>query len=218
MRNIQEVVKSIWCGKSLLRTLMNERCREVSLEDKIVLDLGSGSQVGTYHDFFSTKAKKIFTVDMKSGDGEHSIINFEKDALPYADKSFDVVLVFNVFEHIFNYKFLVQETERVLKEDGYMIGFVPFFIQYHPDPCDYFRYTSEALEKIFLNAGYREIQIETIGGGPFLINYNNIVLSIPKVFKVLLLPVYLFLDYLFLKIRPKARKRFPLGYFFVARK
>ncbi len=210
--------KSIWNGKTLLRTLMNRRCSSVDLSGKIVLDLGSGSKKGSYHDFFQRKAKEVMTVDIKEGDKNHVSVNFETDDLPFEDGKFDTCLSFNLFEHIFNYQRLVSETYRVIKSGGELIGFVPFLVNYHPDPHDYFRYTEESLGIIFKNAGFKEISIEKIGKGPFYVNYNNIVLSIPRILRVVILPLPLILDYCFLKLRPAAKKRYPLGYFFTAKK
>lgn len=212
------ILKSIFSGKTLLRTLMNKRCESVSLLNKKVLDLGSGEKEGSYHQYFKDKAETIVTSDMKIGGENHKSLNFETDDLPFNDQEFDVVLSFNLFEHIFNYQKLINETYRILKKDGELIGFVPFLVNFHPDPNDYFRYTEQALNKIFQNANFSEIKIETIGNGPFSVNYNNIVLSVPKIIRVIILPFYLILDILFLKLRPNARKRYPLGYFFIVRK
>lgn len=211
-------IKSIWQGKTLLRTLLNKRCEEVSLLNKKVLDLGSGQKAGTYHDFFKDKATEVFTADMKSGYENHRALNFEKDPLPYDSETFDTVLSFNLFEHIFNHAQLISEVFRVLKKDGELIGFVPFLINYHPDPHDYFRYTEEALREIFIRAGFSDSKIEIIGMGPFSVNYNNLVLSMPRIFRVILFPFYFFLDKTFLKLRPQAKRRYPLGYFFTVKK
>lgn len=203
-------------GQSLIRALMNERCRRVSLKGMCVLDLGAGSKKGSYHDYFAESADTVITADMKNGDGNHKQLNFETDRLPFNDASFDGVLAFNLFEHIYNHVHLVQEANRVTRHGGKLIGFVPFLVNYHPDPHDYFRYTPEALRKIFTHAGYSDITIEEIGRGPFAVNYNNVVLSIPKIVRVLILPLYWALDSVFLTFRPQAGKRYALGYFFTA--
>lgn len=212
------LIRFIIKGQSLVRALMNKRCCDIDLENKKVLDLGSGKKLSFYHSLFKTKPKSVFTTDLKQGGDNHVSINFEKDKLPFNEFEFDAVLSFNVFEHIFNYNFLISEIYRVLKKDGELIGFVPFLLNYHPDPKDYFRYTEEALFEIFKNNGFSNIKIEIIGKGPFYVNYNNIMLSLPKIFRLVLLPAPLVLDYLFIKLKPKSIKRYPLGYFFVVKK
>jgi SAM-dependent methyltransferase len=211
-------MKSIWRGKTLLRIMMNERCRAVSLSGKKVLDLGSGSTRGAYHSYFKDSAAEVFTVDIKNGSENHCTVDFEKDPLPFVEKSMDVVLSFNLFEHIFNHGQLIAEIYKVLKDDGVLIGFVPFFINYHPNPHDYFRYTDEALAELFGRAGFKESTIETIGGGPFIVHFNNMMLFIPRIARIILLPYYFLLDFIAVKLRPDMKKKFPIGYFFTVKK
>ena len=176
-----------------------------------VVDIGGGRSP----DYFEYLKKEKFT-SIELVDFSFSRIDFEKDALPFADASVDTVLCMNTLEHVYNYRFLTAQMYRVLKKDGKLIGFVPFLINYHPDPHDFFRYTKESLTKIFIEAGFADISIRSVGGGSFLVNYNMIMLSLPKVLRVLMFPCYLILDRLFLKFRPKAAERYPLGYVFVA--
>ena len=95
---------------------------------------------------------------------------------------------------------------------------MPFFINIHPDPHDYFRYTKEALERIFSELDIDIIRIETVGRGPFAVHYNNIVLSIPRIVRVLLFPLAYGIDQIFLYFRPNMKERYPLGYMFEVRK
>lgn len=212
------MLKALFRGQTVTRALMNERCSTVSLEGLHVLDLGSGATKGSYHKYFFRPAAQVYTADKKQGVAMHAQLDFEVDALPFDTDQFDAVLSFNLFEHIFNIRHVLKETERVTKSGGQLIGFVPFLINYHPDPHDYFRYTKEALIKLFEEAGYGEVSIEEIGGGPFLVHANNIVLSFPRVMRPVLVLPCMFLDWIFLSMSTNARERFPLGYFFVARK
>lgn len=216
----KNIYKGIWRGCSLLRTLMNEECRKINLAEERVLDVGAGSKLADYHKFFSKPAAIIESTDIKNGQGNlsNTVLNLESDQLPFQDNSFDSVLAFNILEHIFNHQFLVNQMYRVTKKHGRLIGFVPFLINFHPDPQDYFRYTESALEKIFANAGYKNIVITRIGAGPMFVNFNNIVISLPRFLRMILLPIYTLLDAIIVKLRPKITRRYPLGYFFQATK
>ena len=99
-----------------------------------------------------------------------------------------------------------------------MLGFVPFLIQYHPDPNDYFRYTDEALEKIFAQAGFTNINIKRLGLGPFSVNFNNLASFMPRAFNVLCWPIAYMLDRFVLSLKPNFKERFPVGYLFVLEK
>jgi len=45
-------------------------------------------------------------------------VNFDLDALPYPDKSFDAIFSFEVLEHLMNPLWNLVECSRVLKENG----------------------------------------------------------------------------------------------------
>ena len=202
------IIKGILKGKSLARILMNLELKKYIIKGD-VLDIGGGKNPSYYNFLQIDDNAEIVNVDLKSMN-----IDLEKDKLPANDNSVDCILIFNVLEHIYNYDFLMSEAKRVLKKEGVLLGFVPFLVNYHPDPHDYFRYTNEALEKIFFRAGFEKIEIKRIGRGPFAVNYNNINPSLPTFLNLFIFPFYYFLDYIFIKIRPKIIKRYPLGYVF----
>ncbi|HUD02680.1 MAG TPA: methyltransferase domain-containing protein [Candidatus Paceibacterota bacterium] len=206
------IVKKIYAGQSLLRISMNLEFKKHALEG-VVVDIGGGHEPDYFEYFDMTRATSVTPVD-----GSFSGIDFEKDALPFADNSFDTALCANVLEHVYNHRFFIGEIKRVVRPGGELVGFVPFLIQYHPDPHDYFRYTKEALIRMFADAGFTDIKIKAIGGGPFLANFNNLVLSVPRIVRVVLYPLYTGLDHLFLKLRPAARERYPLGFVFSMRR
>lgn len=199
----------------MLRSLMNTRVHDFEIGGTVV-DIGGGSKP-EYHPFFKCTGPVNFTVvDLKESAGKR--LDLETDRLPFADAHADNVLMFNLLEHIYNHAFVVSEIYRILKHNGRLIGFVPFLVNYHPDPHDYFRYTREALDRIFKDAGFDVVIVEEIGRGPFTVNYNNIVLSMPRICRVVLFPFYYLLDSIMLRLRPKIGRRYPLGYMFEATK
>jgi len=201
-------LKKLYAGQSLLRISMNEGFRRYVLHGSVV-DVGGGHEPDYYEYFNMKDATSVTPVD-----GSMSGIDFEKDALPFPDRSVDSIVCANVLEHVYDHRRLVTEMHRILKAEGELIGFVPFLIQYHPDPHDYFRYTKEALTRIFGDAGFQDIELRGIGGGPFLANFNNLVLSLPRILRPLLYLPYALLDALFTLLRPASRDRYPLGFIF----
>ena len=212
------ILGSILNGKSLLRALMNAEAANFSLIGK-VLDIGGGKGP-SYLEFFKKGEDfqyESLDISYEAGSTGRRRIDIEKEKMPYGDASVDAVLMFNILEHIYNYHHAVVEAKRVLKNDGQFIGFVPFLLNYHPDPHDYFRYTKESLQRIFVEAGFKNISIKLIGKGPFFINFNTL-LGVARPLRFLLaflFPLYNLADYFYLKLRPAARDRYPLGYFFV---
>jgi len=213
MKNFFTIIKEIAKGKSLIRTMMNLELKDFELSGK-VLDIGGGKNPSYLRFLKKEDGLNFISLDLM---GENKI-DLEKESLPYEDKSIDQVLLFNILEHIYNHKFLVNEVRRVLKDDGQVIGFVPFLVGYHPDPHDYFRYTNESLERIFKDAGFSSVLISKIGAGPYLANYNIIMDYMPRILRIFLFPFYLVRDGVILKIKPSLAQKFALGYLFVVKK
>ena len=197
-------------GQSLARIRMNDAFRSKTLQGA-VMDVGGGRNPD-YFDYLGKDAE----VSMLPVDAAFTGIDFEKDPLPAADASVATVLCCNVLEHIYNHQFLLAEMRRVLAPSGTLIGFVPFWTGYHPDPHDYFRYTDEALARMLSDAGYRDITIEPVAVGPLLANFNTIVLSMPRALRPVAYLWYALWNRLFVALRPESRKRNPLGYVFTA--
>lgn len=211
----KDLIKQIIKGRSLARSLFNLELKSFSVNGT-VLDIGGGVKPSYLNYLKQDVNTEIISLDFDSEAGKN--IDLEKDILPYDDNSADGVLAFNILEHIYNFNFLLSEINRVLKSEGQFIGFVPFMVNYHPDPHDYFRYTKEALEKILADAGFNDILIKEIGIGPWAVNYNNVMLTWPRFFRVILFFIYYFLDRVYLKFRPGLVKRYPLGFIFTATK
>jgi len=80
--------------------------------------------------------------------------------LPIAIGTVDVVLLFDVFEHIAETERLMGEIHRILKPGGRLMMQVPFLYPLHDEPRDYIRLTRWGLEKLAMKY---EFQIDTFG-------------------------------------------------------
>lgn len=204
-------LRKLYEGQTLCRILMNTALANETIRGRVV-DIGGGRSP----DYFSyLKTEDDTTIE--ASDLSISSIDFEKDALPYASGSIDTALMCNILEHIYHHNHLLGETRRILRPKGELIGFVPFWVGYHPDPHDYFRYTHEALSKMLMEVGFEDVEIKHIGGGPFVANFNTIVLSLPRFLRPVFYIPYILLDRFFLFLRPRSAARFPLGYIFTAK-
>ena len=210
MQKTPSIWSALWSGKSITRAYLNECLAKEKLSGKTI-DIGGGRNAD-YINFMSRGHDVSFeTFDMKAG----ARVNFETDALPAADGVYDTVLFLNVMEHIFNHQHIANEVLRITKPGGQVIGFVPFLMWYHPDHCDFFRYTHEALQIIFERAGASKISITAISPGPFTAAVHMVIQSFPRIVRpIVFVPFYLF-DVLFRRLRPGRSDVFALGYFFV---
>lgn len=212
-----KVWRQILAGKTLMRSLMNLSLARYALASGTVLDLGGGKKPSYFQFIKQNPEARVTNIDKQYGAEWCKDIDFEHDRLPFDDASVQQVLVLNVFEHIYNHQHLAREIRRVIVRDGEVIGFVPFLINYHADPHDYFRYTHEALEKIFTETGFSHVSIIPIGYGPFALNFNTLASFLPRYCTTIMWPFYYVLDAILLLVKPGMRMRFPLGYIFELR-
>lgn len=208
---VAHTLSRLYAGQTIARVLMNRALARENISG-LVVDIGGGRHPDYFSYLHMAPGTHIEPLDISMNDG----IDLEKDALPYASGSVDTVLMCNILEHIYHHQRLLAEARRVLRPQGSLTGFVPFWVGYHADPHDYFRYTDEALRALLAEAGFTNIQVRRIGGGPFLANFNTVMLSFPRVLRPLLYVWYAGLDRIFVRLRPRSVERFPLGYLFTA--
>lgn len=200
--------RELYRGKSLVRIQMNIALRGHALRGRVV-DVGGGRNP----DYFSYLQTAQET-SREAIDGSISGINLEEDPLPYAAGEIDTVLLCNVLEHIYHHQFLLKETVRVLRPGGQLIGFVPFWVGYHPDPHDYFRYTKEALGRMLTEAGYTRVTILPLQVSPILACINTLTLSLPRPIRPVLYLASLPFEWWMKWLRPRSLERNPLGFVF----
>lgn len=72
------------------------------------------------------------------------------------DASYDVVMSFDVFEHVERPWDAALECIRILRPGGLMIHRTLFAYRYHPCPVDYWRFSAQGLEYLFNRTGEME--------------------------------------------------------------
>lgn len=216
-RLIGPIITESFRGKTLSRTLLNLALQEVELTGS-VLDLGSSTESASYQRFlrYHEPVKKTFTDFYRSGENIVKLDLEKSFGLP--DGVYDHITCFNTLEHIYDYRNLVKESWRVLKSGGTFVGGTPFLVNYHPDPHDYFRYTHEAIEKIFTEAGFVKERITSLGFGPLGAAASFFEIILPGWLRWLVVIPSVLLDRVILSLKPLQRGRYPLGYVYIFRK
>jgi ubiquinone/menaquinone biosynthesis C-methylase UbiE len=114
----------------------------VKLEGEMLLDLGSGyggrsvefNQLSGAHvvgiDIFTEATRPALSFARSMGAREVSFVTGKGEHLPFADASFDMVLSYDVLEHVESPADTLCEVMRVLKPGGRMLAVFPPF--YHP--------------------------------------------------------------------------------------
>ena len=105
--------------------------------------IGCGSK--PYENLF-VHADKYIGCDVEVSGHNHSDSKidyfFDGKKLPFSDGTFDAVVSFEVFEHVFNLPEILTEINRVTKEKGTLLISIPFAYGEHEIPYDFARYTS----------------------------------------------------------------------------
>lgn len=120
-RLAQGRVLDIGCGRQPLRSRLNANCDYTGMDS---LDTGAT--------LYGAKPQ-VF------GDA-HS--------LPFADGTFDTVLLLEVLEHLPEPQTAVKEAKRVLSPNGRLILSTPFLYPIHDAPTDYQRWTKYGLRHL----------------------------------------------------------------------
>ena len=196
--NLNKLAIECLKGKSLWRTLCNIKLSEFKVYGEL-LDAGSKNLSSSYYRYLdTTQVKGITFVDYYSSDSLNILkVDLEKE-IPIKDFTYDSVLLMNVLEHVFNYSLLLKELHRITKENGTIIGSVPFMFRYHADPNDFNRFTHTSLKRNLVEAGFKEINIYTVGDGLLISIAEQISRLLPNIKMFLFFRLILWISAIFL--------------------
>lgn len=129
-----------------------------------LVDLGCGT--APYKDFFLQYASKYIGVDWTNTlhNSKADVISNLNEKVEISDNCADTIVSLSVMEHLCEPQIFLNESYRILKNDGVMILQVPWMWWIHEAPYDYFRYTPYGLKYMFEKAGYKDIHIQPMTG------------------------------------------------------
>jgi len=129
----------------------------------LLLDIGCGDC--PYISLFTSDTRYV-GIDLPSGDPtqQRPAIWASGLQLPFASKSFDIVLCTQVIEHVPEPRLVVEGALRVLTEGGAFILTAPQTWALHEEPRDYYRFTRYGIEYLLASAGFEVKWIEARGG------------------------------------------------------
>lgn len=192
VNSITHCIKLIMINKSPIRIFHNYFLKNITIKDKTI-DLGCGHH-SSYLNFLKKDNVEMFYADKEiKKKKNYFIVDLERE-IDLPDNTFDTVILFNVLEHVKNYKDLIKQINKKLKKGGKLELFVPFMHRYHEDPKDIFRPTHFYLYQLLSEADFT-IKTHLIGVGPFSV-ISEIILKYFKfrVLKIIFLIFFLLID------------------------
>ena len=219
-KNYFKFLKLVLKNNSLLRVLQIYECLNIDLQG-ISLEFGATSNRDkTFSNFVMGKSKFHYSnkISNKKMDIFYSDLT-KKLKIP--TKKYNNILLFNVLEHLPEYKFAFLEIYKILKKKGSLIGSTPFIYQIHAAPKDYFRFSKQFFELNIKKYRFNKIKIKSLGFGPFIASYSLVysyLKFIPVLNQLCLLLAYILDSVIQIFVKTDLKEIFPVGYFFTAKK
>lgn len=197
-----------------------EKIRNFGKNIKIsrLLDIGGG-QESQYKSILSSITKEYLNLEIKKGPYVDIVGSVYK--IPSPDSSVNVITLFMVLEHLKKPLEALKECRRVLAAGGYLAVTTVQYWHTHNHPNDYFRYTKEGLKYLCKEAGFKVVEVWSMGG-PFLVIFHAIELNLPGVwrtiFSILFYRIFDWLDWFTFKHDDKREHPDSVGWSLIAKK
>lgn len=115
-------------------------------------------------------------VDISRGQG---IVQCDGTALPFKENSFNLIILWQVLEHVPCPEKFLREVKRVLMPGGKIIGSVSYLEPSH-DKCMYYSFNPVGVKFILKKAGYVQIEIRNGINAFSLIMRNLLTRLLPR--------------------------------------
>tara|TARA_B100000963_G_scaffold320730_1_gene303480 strand:- start:2793 stop:3719 length:927 start_codon:yes stop_codon:yes gene_type:complete len=117
--------------------------------DLKILIVGGGTIGSGMNNFNKVFKKNILAFDIYTSSNIHFIADAHN--IPIKNKSFDLIILQAVLEHVLNPYKVVDECRRLLKDDGLVYAETPFMQQVHEGAYDFIRFTDSGHRYLFKN-------------------------------------------------------------------
>ena len=218
--NLINSLKLLITKNTLLRDLQINECTKFKVNG-LSLEFGAiGIKNKTFSTFIRGQSKFEYT-NIKPNKKLNIFYSDLTKKLKIKSNKYNNILLFNVLEHLPEYRIALSQINRILKKKGKIIGSTPFIYQIHGAPKDYFRFTKEFFEFELKKQKFNNIKVQHLGNGPFTACYSLIYpyLRFLPIFSHLILLICFMLDNIFqIFIKTDLKEIFPIGIFFNAQK
>ena len=218
--NLINSLKLLITKNTLLRDLQINECTKFKVNG-LSLEFGAIDRKNkTFSNFIRGQSKFEYS-NIKPNKKLNIFYSDLTKKLKIKSNKYNNVLLFNVLEHLPEYRIALSQINRILKKKGKIIGSTPFIYQIHGAPKDYFRFTREFFEFELKKQKFNNIKVQYLGNGPFTACYSLIYpyLRFLPIFSHLVLLICFMLDNILqIFIKTDLKEIFPIGIFFNAQK
>ena len=218
--NLTNSLKLLITKNTLLRDLQINECNKFKVNG-LSLEFGAIDRENkTFSNFIRGQSKFEYS-NIKPNKKLNIFYSDLTKKLKIKSNKYNNVLLFNVLEHLPEYRIALSQINRILKKKGKIIGSTPFIYQIHGAPKDYFRFTKEFFEFELKKQKFNNIKVQYLGNGPFTACYSLIYpyLRFLPIFSHLVLLICFMLDNILqIFIKTDLKEIFPIGIFFNAQK
>jgi len=127
-----------------------------------LIDLGCGDT--PLKKIIESKVSEYDTLDVEQRTENVKFISDIQDMGVVESGTYDTAVCLEVLEHVRNPSRALDEINRILKDNGYLILSVPHLSRLHEVPHDYYRYTKYALNYLLQESGFEVLSIKDRGG------------------------------------------------------
>ncbi|MES2629339.1 MAG: class I SAM-dependent methyltransferase [Bacteroidota bacterium] len=172
----------------------------------VLFDYGCGAM--PYRPLFQGAVDRYVGADLGENPGAELVIQPE-GRIEVDDQSANIVLSTQVLEHVDNPAEYLREARRVLKDDGVLILTTHGYWMYHPDPNDFWRWTSSGLQKIVREAGFDVVDFRGIIGRPAMglqLFQDGLMFKFPKIIRTPFVFFMQFFIWMFDKVSKQSQR------------
>jgi len=213
-------LKLLITKSTLLRDLQINECTKIKVNG-LSLEFGAIDRKNkTFSNFIRGQSKFEYS-NIKPNKKLNIFYSDLTKKLKIKSNKYNNILLFNVLEHLPEYRIALSQINRILKKGGRIIGSTPFIYQIHGAPKDYFRFTKEFFEFELKKQKFNNIKVQYLGNGPFTACYSLIypyIRFLPIFSHLVLLICFMLDNILQIFIKTDLKEIFPIGIFFNAQK